>query len=64
MKVKSYKVIIVPKDKLENNLNHFANDGWVFKEVIEIFGYKFSSMLSSMPTQIEILLEKEVDANG
>lgn len=60
MKVKSYKVIIVPKDKLENNLNHFANDGWVLKEVIEIF----YSMLSSMPTQIEILLEKEVDANG
>jgi hypothetical protein len=60
MKVKSYKVIIVPKDKLENNLNHFANDGWVLKEFIEIF----YSMLSSMPTQIEILLEKEVDANG
>ena len=60
MKVKSYKVIIVPKDKLENNLNHFANDGWVLKEVIEIF----HSMLFRMPTQIEILLEKEVDANG
>ena len=57
---KIYKVIVVPKDKLENNLNHFANDGWVLKEFIEIF----YSMLSSMPTQIEILLEKEVDANG
>lgn len=57
---KIYKVIVVPKDKLENNLNHFANDGWVLKEVIEIF----NSMLFRMPTQIEILLEKEVDANG
>ena len=57
---KIYKVIVVPKDKLENNLNHFANDGWVLKEFIEIF----YSMLSSMPIQIEILLEKEVDANG